>query len=92
LRDLIVAEVHMTAAALAHGGAGRDGHFQFRAALEAVKVLLLDRRFLGFGGGALDFSEPEVGATFFADGGVSAGRLGLAVPAFGAGDRNLFLF
>ena len=92
--DLIIAQVHMAAAAFAHGGLGSGGDFQFGSALETADPSQLDGGLGGFRdlGGSFRriFFETEMGAAFLADGGVTAARLLLDVTALGASRRNGF--
>ena len=82
----------MAAAPLAHRGFRGHGHLQLGFTLETPNQPLLDNGFGEFGLSLDRFMQSEMGATLFADGRVRAHRLGLAVPAFGAGDRDKILF
>ena len=83
----------MAAATLAHGGLGGRRDFQFSAALETTDLPEFNGRLGRFWNlrslGCL-FFETEVGAAFFANGGVGPARLLLDMTALGASRRNGF--
>ena len=83
----------MAAAAFAHGGlrSGRD--FQFGAALETTDLPQFDGRlgrFWDLRSLRRLFFQSEVGAAFFADGGVAAAGFLLDMAALGASRGNGF--
>src|SRR5258708_15372329 len=58
LVDVIIAQIHVAAAALAHGGFSRRGHFQRGPALEADDPPLFNGRLALRGGSMEDFFQP----------------------------------
>jgi hypothetical protein len=89
LSDLIIAQINVAAAALAHRRFGGDRHVQFRVALKTTNRFLIDDRLLG-----ADWHprrdkglrlQPEMFPAFFTNSRVGALRLRLCMPAFGAG-------
>lgn len=95
LCDLIVAQVHMAAAAFAHGGLGGGRDVQFGSALETTDAPQLDGWLRGFGNfrgrpGLFFFFETKVGAASFANRGIGALRLLLDVAALGTRRLNGF--
>jgi hypothetical protein len=91
--DLVIAQVHVAAAPLAHGRFGGDGDIELGRAGEADHLPALDGGFfLLFGDWPVGFLDPEVGAASLADGRVRAARFQLFMPALWALDWNPFLF
>jgi len=90
--DLVIAQVHVAAAPLAHGGLCGERHIQFGATVETRDPPLTSIWLQRPGHRLLEVLKPEVLVTLPANGGVSRGRLRLRVPALGAGDGPLLHF
>src|SRR5438094_986743 len=78
--DVVIAQVNVAAAALAHGGLGADGHLKCRAALETNQLAEFFRPLGRPGGGLGDFLNANVLAALFADCGDGGARFRLLLP------------
>src|SRR5881409_2372797 len=90
--DVIVAQVDMAAAPLAHGGLRADRHLQVGAALEAGDFPDLPRTLWRAGGRFEEFLNADVLAALFAGRGDGGARFRLLVAATRAGHQDLGLF
>jgi hypothetical protein len=77
LKNLVIAQIHVTAAFFAHCRFRRGGHLQFRAALKTGNELLLDDGLLRLGSGLNRLLNAEMLTAFFANSRVSASRFRL---------------
>src|SRR5713101_5500699 len=87
--NLVVPQIHVAAAPLAHGGLRRERHFQFRRAFETGDASGLTRRRLRPRGRTEDLLHAKVLVALLANGGVGARRFGLGVPALRTSYRYL---
>src|SRR5262249_46257532 len=89
LGDLIIPQVDMAAAALAHGRFGSLGHVQIRAALKTANAPQLNDGLWRFRDRFNDFPDSEMVAATLANRRESAARFRLRMPALRARDRLL---
>jgi len=87
----VILQIHVAAAALAHGGLGAGGDIEFRTALEAGDVLEVGGDLLAFGRRAEQLLQSEMPVAFLADGGEGSAGFELQVAAMRAGHLHFIL-
>ena len=92
LNDLVIGQVDVAAATLAHSGAGGFGHLQRGAALEATYLPLLDGGLRGANHGSQGLLHAKMGVALLTERRVRRSRFRLDMPALGARDRYRILF